>query len=206
MRSWFKPGAVLVPVPPLATARVPPNVRVPELVIGPPVRVSPVEPPEPLTEVTVPSPSELVPIADTAPLVPQRRPEREPTDRPPVVVVPVIEADEAAIVPVAVILVAIKFPFTERFPAKVLVAVAEVETKADAVEVAEDVIDPELLIPATVSVPVAVKLPARKVSPKTSNLFEGEVVPIPTPRLVTPPKPSDLPNIVRSGLPFKLAV
>ena len=43
-------------VPPFAMARVPPKVRVPDVVIGPPVRVSPVVPPEPSTEVTVPDP------------------------------------------------------------------------------------------------------------------------------------------------------
>ena len=42
--------------------------------------------------VPVPSnPNDEVDTADTAPLVPQRRPEREPTERPPVVVVPVME-------------------------------------------------------------------------------------------------------------------
>ena len=47
---------VVPPVPPLATASVPPRVNVPDVVIGPPVSVSPVEPPEPETEVTVPLP------------------------------------------------------------------------------------------------------------------------------------------------------
>jgi hypothetical protein len=42
--------------------------------------------------VPVPSnPNDEVETADTAPLVPQRRPERDATDRPPVVVVPVME-------------------------------------------------------------------------------------------------------------------
>lgn len=44
----------MTPVPPLATASVPPSVRVPDVVIAPPVRVSPVLPPDPETEVTVP--------------------------------------------------------------------------------------------------------------------------------------------------------
>ena len=43
-------------MPPLATARIPPKVRVPEAVIGPPVKVKPVVPPEPSTLVTVPEP------------------------------------------------------------------------------------------------------------------------------------------------------
>src|SRR6185503_1213367 len=42
------------PVPPLVTARIPERVRVPEEVMGPPVKVRPVEPPEALTEETVP--------------------------------------------------------------------------------------------------------------------------------------------------------
>ena len=50
------PVDVVTPVPPLATARVPPSVRVPEVVMGPPVNVRPVVPPEPLTLVTVPEP------------------------------------------------------------------------------------------------------------------------------------------------------
>ena len=45
---------VVPPVPPLATASVPPSVNVPDVVIGPPDNVRPVEPPEPLTLVTVP--------------------------------------------------------------------------------------------------------------------------------------------------------
>jgi hypothetical protein len=49
-----EPVDAVTPVPPLATARVPPSVSVPEPVMGPPVRVRPVEPPEPLTLVTVP--------------------------------------------------------------------------------------------------------------------------------------------------------
>ena len=46
----------VIPVPPLATANVPPRVNVPVVVIAPPVNVSPVVPPEPLTLVTVPLP------------------------------------------------------------------------------------------------------------------------------------------------------
>lgn len=45
------------PVPPFATASVPPIVKVPEVVIGPPVNVRPVTPPEPETLVTVPTDS-----------------------------------------------------------------------------------------------------------------------------------------------------
>ena len=42
------------PVPPLATARVPARVSVPDVVIGPPEKLIPVVPPEASTEVTVP--------------------------------------------------------------------------------------------------------------------------------------------------------
>jgi hypothetical protein len=42
------------PVPPFATASVPPRVRVPDVVIGEPVNVRPVVPPDAATEVTVP--------------------------------------------------------------------------------------------------------------------------------------------------------
>ena len=38
----------------MITAKVPPRVRVPDVVIGPPVKVNPVLPPEPEMEVTVP--------------------------------------------------------------------------------------------------------------------------------------------------------
>ena len=48
------PVDVVPPVPPLATARVPPRVIVPEPVIGPPEVVSPVVPPDMPTLVTVP--------------------------------------------------------------------------------------------------------------------------------------------------------
>ena len=47
-------AGVAVPVPPLATANVPPRVNVPLVVIGLPEKVNPVVPPEPATEVTVP--------------------------------------------------------------------------------------------------------------------------------------------------------
>jgi hypothetical protein len=49
-----EPVDVVTPVPPLATARVPDRVTVPELVIGPPENVRPVVPPDACTEVTVP--------------------------------------------------------------------------------------------------------------------------------------------------------
>jgi hypothetical protein len=49
-------AGVAVPVPPLATAKVPPRVIVPDVVIGPPEVVSPVVPPDTATEVTVPEP------------------------------------------------------------------------------------------------------------------------------------------------------
>lgn len=47
-------AASVAPVPPLATASVPPSVSVPDVVIAPPVSVRPVVPPDPETEVTVP--------------------------------------------------------------------------------------------------------------------------------------------------------
>jgi hypothetical protein len=49
------PVLVVTPVPPLATARVPDIVNVPEDVIGPPEKVMPVVPPDALTLVTVPA-------------------------------------------------------------------------------------------------------------------------------------------------------
>src|ERR1035437_4526313 len=48
--------SVVSPVPPLATASVPPSVSVPDVVMAPPVSVRPVVPPEPVMEVTVPVP------------------------------------------------------------------------------------------------------------------------------------------------------
>jgi len=48
-----------MPVPPYPTARVPAKEIVPEVVIGPPVVVKPVEPPEIPTLVTVPVPAVL---------------------------------------------------------------------------------------------------------------------------------------------------
>jgi hypothetical protein len=107
----FKPMVLVVdPLYPPAKVRVPSAVR--ELRFNPRATPEMVELAryELLIEV----------VADTAPLVPKRRPEREPTDRPPVVVVEV-----------------------------------------------------------TARVPVAVRLPPRKVLPETSRRFEGEVVPIP---------------------------
>ncbi len=56
----------VMPVPPLATAKVPPRVKVPEVVIGPPVRVSPVVPPEPSTLVTEPVPKPRDEVATQA--------------------------------------------------------------------------------------------------------------------------------------------
>ena len=49
------PVLVVTPVPPLATARVPASVIVPDVVIGPPLVVRPVVPPATLIEVTVPA-------------------------------------------------------------------------------------------------------------------------------------------------------
>ena len=48
------PVLVVTPVPPLATASVPANVIVPDVVIGPPLVVRPVVPPLTSTLVTVP--------------------------------------------------------------------------------------------------------------------------------------------------------
>lgn len=50
-------AALVAPVPPFATASVPPRVRVPLPVIGPPESVRPVVPPDPETDVTVPPPA-----------------------------------------------------------------------------------------------------------------------------------------------------
>ena len=55
----FVPATILgvdVPVPPLATANVPANVIVPDVVTGPPLVVRPVVPPLTLTLVTLPPP------------------------------------------------------------------------------------------------------------------------------------------------------
>ena len=123
MRIWFKPGAVDVPVPPFATASVPPNDKVPDVVIGPPVKVRPVVLPVMLTEVTVPRPRDDVATADTTPFVPKRRPFRddasvvEPvtTNEPVVVVavtarVPVVVVAATARVPLAVMLAVMVLP------------------------------------------------------------------------------------------------
>lgn len=56
-------AAVVAPVPPLATASVPPRVKVPLVVIGPPDKVRPVVPPEPEIEVTVPFVVDVMVIA-----------------------------------------------------------------------------------------------------------------------------------------------
>ena len=50
------PVEVVTPVPPLATANVPPRVIVPVVVIGPPEKDRPVVPPDTSTDVTVPVP------------------------------------------------------------------------------------------------------------------------------------------------------
>jgi hypothetical protein len=49
-------AASVAPVPPLAKANVPASVSVPDVVIGPPLKVKPVVPPEAATDVTVPAP------------------------------------------------------------------------------------------------------------------------------------------------------
>ena len=61
-------AASVAPVPPLATARVPPSVRVPEAVIGPPVNERPVVPPLALTLVTVPAPAIVCHCGSSVPL------------------------------------------------------------------------------------------------------------------------------------------
>ena len=58
------PVDVVVPVPPFATASVPPRVIVPDDVIGLPVNDRPVVPPEAATDVTVPLPAGTQPLAD----------------------------------------------------------------------------------------------------------------------------------------------
>ena len=63
-------------------ANVPPNVSVPDDVIGPPVSVNPVVPPDPLTLVTVPTPEIVVQAGSApAPLVCNNWPD-VPGDRP----------------------------------------------------------------------------------------------------------------------------
>lgn len=49
-------GLVVAPVPPLDNDKTPPKVRVPAVVIGPPLNVSPVVPPDASTDVTDPVP------------------------------------------------------------------------------------------------------------------------------------------------------
>lgn len=76
------PLSDVAPVPPFATARVPPSVIVPDAVIGPPVAVKPVVPPLTSTLVTVP------PVAPGAAMV------KEPA--PGVSVMPVPAVSDAA--------------------------------------------------------------------------------------------------------------
>ena len=91
---------------------------------------------------------ERVEVADIAPLEPKRTPESEPTDSPPVVVVEV-----TARVPVAVKFATLRLPENSPLPANVLVAVPDVATNADAVEVAVEVIAALFVMPFTVSEP-----------------------------------------------------
>ena len=67
-------AADVAPVPPLATASVPPSVKVPDDVIGEPLNVRPVVPPDAATLLTVPVPPEdvivklgYVPVMDVKP-------------------------------------------------------------------------------------------------------------------------------------------
>ena len=62
-------GVVDSPVPPLAIFNVPPSVKVPDVVMGPPESVKPVVPPEPLTLVTVPEPPDAAMVIEPAPFV-----------------------------------------------------------------------------------------------------------------------------------------
>ena len=97
-------------MPPFDTPRVPPNVRVPDAVMGPPVKVRPVDPPEALTEVT--RPRDEVEMDETTPLVPKRRPLSDEAN----VVVP-----ETFNLPVAVRFVEVALPVTRALPETVRV-------------------------------------------------------------------------------------
>ena len=61
------PVLLVTPVPPLATAKVPAIVMVPDPVIGPPLYVSPVVPPLTSMLVTVPVPVTVVHVGAPAP-------------------------------------------------------------------------------------------------------------------------------------------
>ena len=62
------PAAVVLPVPPFATANVPAIVIVPLVVTGPPLKVKPVVPPDASTLVTVPVPLMAVPLMRNVPV------------------------------------------------------------------------------------------------------------------------------------------
>lgn len=68
-RAVLAAEVVVDPVPPLATARVPANVMVPDVVIGLPETVRPVVPPDRATDVTVPEPPVEAMVIEPAPLV-----------------------------------------------------------------------------------------------------------------------------------------
>ncbi len=72
-------------VPPLAVANVPPRVKVPDVLMGPPERVSPVVPPEPSMEVTVPAQLPVTilkqPLVRTMPLEKVEEAEAEKTSK-----------------------------------------------------------------------------------------------------------------------------
>ena len=80
-------------------------------------------------------PSELVETADTAPLVPQRRPDSDATERPLVVVVPVIVSDPVVVRLDVEALPRVVWPDTASAPAMLEVAVVEVETMLPTVAV-----------------------------------------------------------------------
>jgi len=104
------PVEEVVPVPPLATANVPAKVRVPLVVIGPPVNDSPVVPPDTSTEVTVPEPPTVVQVGvapapaevSTCPDVPTAPLSANGDAVPTKVKVPVVERLAVATVPVNV--------------------------------------------------------------------------------------------------------
>ena len=68
-RVSLAPEALVAPVPPCAIASVPPTVSVPDVVIGEPVKVSPVVPPDAATDVTVPAPAVDAIVIEPVPFV-----------------------------------------------------------------------------------------------------------------------------------------
>ncbi len=158
MRSWFTAGAVEVPVPPFDTPRMPERAVMDGDV-----------------------------VADMMPFVAWTKPFREEAR----VVVP-----KTFSVPVAVRFVEVTLPVMKVLPTTVKtvlgvlvpmptapinvdVAVVDVATNADAVEVAVDVIAPMSVMPWTDNAPMAVKLPLKYPLPVTDSACKGVVVPMP---------------------------